>query len=133
MRLSQLFFASLRDDPAEAEMASHRLLVRAGYVRQLGAGIYSDAPEYQPPGATEAGIDGGLFRDLYISLGESLESGDWSVRVYHRPFVRWIWLGAIFMALGGILAAGDRRYRVRVEHKRAAAMPGTAAADPAAP
>jgi prolyl-tRNA synthetase len=44
MRLSQLFFASLRDDPAEAEMVSHKLLVRAGYVRQLGAGIYSLLP-----------------------------------------------------------------------------------------
>ena len=44
MRLSHLFFASLRDDPAEAEMASHRLLVRAGYVRQLGAGIYTLLP-----------------------------------------------------------------------------------------
>ncbi len=44
MRLSRLFFTTLRDDPAEAEMASHRLLVRAGYVRQLGAGIYSLLP-----------------------------------------------------------------------------------------
>ena len=44
MRLSQLFFTSLRDDPADAEMASHRLLVRAGYVRQLGSGIYSLLP-----------------------------------------------------------------------------------------
>ena len=63
---------------------------------------------------TEAGIDGSLFRDLYISLGEPLDNGDWSIRLYHRPFVRWIWLGAIFMALGGVLAASDRRYRLRV-------------------
>jgi cytochrome c-type biogenesis protein CcmF len=65
---------------------------------------------------TEAGIDGGLFRDLYISLGEPLDGDDWSVRLYHRPFVRWIWLGAIFMTFGGLVAASDRRYRVKVEH-----------------
>jgi cytochrome c-type biogenesis protein CcmF len=61
---------------------------------------------------TEAGIDAGLFRDLYISLGEPLNNGDWSVRLYYRPFVRWMWLGAVFMALGGVMAAADRRYRV---------------------
>jgi len=61
---------------------------------------------------TEAGIDTGLFRDLYFSLGEALDARDWSVRVYHRPFVRWIWLGGLFMALGGLLAVTDRRYRL---------------------
>ncbi len=63
---------------------------------------------------TEAGIDAGLFRDLYISMGEPLGDGSWSMRIYHKPFVRWIWLGAIFMALGGILAASDKRYRLRI-------------------
>lgn len=66
---------------------------------------------------TEAGIDAGLFRDLYVSLGEPLDNGDWSVRLYHRPFVRWIWLGAIFMGLGGLLAAMDRRYRIAVRRE----------------
>jgi cytochrome c-type biogenesis protein CcmF len=66
---------------------------------------------------TEAGIDGGLFRDIYISLGEPLDNNDWSVRFFYRPFVRWIWLGAIFMALGGVIAASDRRYRVRIAHR----------------
>ncbi len=65
---------------------------------------------------TEAGIDGNLFRDLYISLGEVLDGNDWSVRLYYRPFVRWLWLGAIMMTLGGLLAACDRRYRVKVAH-----------------
>jgi cytochrome c-type biogenesis protein CcmF len=60
---------------------------------------------------TEAGIGGSLFQDLYVSLGEQLDNNDWSVRIYHRPFVRWLWLGAIFMALGGVVAASDRRYR----------------------
>jgi cytochrome c-type biogenesis protein CcmF len=60
---------------------------------------------------TEAAIDPGLTRDLYVSLGESLGGGDWSLRLYYKPYVRWIWLGSIFMALGGILAITDRRYR----------------------
>ncbi len=61
---------------------------------------------------TEAAIDAGLFRDLYVALGEDLGKGAWSLRVYHKPFVRWLWLGALIMALGGLLAASDRRYRV---------------------
>ncbi len=60
---------------------------------------------------TEAAIDPGLTRDLYVSLGEPLGGGDWSLRLYYKPYVRWIWLGGIFMALGGILAITDRRYR----------------------
>lgn len=61
---------------------------------------------------TEAAVDMGLFRDLYVALGEPLEGGAWIVRVYHKPFVNWIWLGCILMALGGVLAASDRRYRL---------------------
>ena len=67
---------------------------------------------------TEAGIDAGLFRDLYVSLGEPLtESGQgaWSVRLQYKPFIRWIWMGAILMALGGLLAATDRRYRLKAK------------------
>ena len=62
---------------------------------------------------TEAGIDPGLTRDLYAALGEPLGEGAWSVRLHYKPFVRWIWLGAILMAFGGVLAATDRRYRRR--------------------
>ena len=61
---------------------------------------------------TEAAIDAGFTRDLFIALGEPLDDkGGWSVRIYHKPFIRWIWLGAIIMALGGLCAASDRRYR----------------------
>jgi cytochrome c-type biogenesis protein CcmF len=60
---------------------------------------------------TEAGIDGRLFRDLFIALGEPLGKNAWSFRIYHKPFVRWIWLGGIFMVLGGLLAGLDKRYR----------------------
>ena len=62
---------------------------------------------------TEAGIDAGLTRDLFVAMGEPLgDKGAWSVRIYHKPYVRWIWLGAIIMALGGICSASDKRYRV---------------------
>jgi len=61
---------------------------------------------------TEADIDAGFTRDIYVSLGEPLDGGQaWAVRLYHKPFVRWIWLGSLFMAAAGFLAAGDRRYR----------------------
>ncbi|AMO56315.1 heme lyase CcmF/NrfE family subunit [Endozoicomonas montiporae] len=62
---------------------------------------------------TEAGISPGLTRDLYVALGEPLGDGSWAVRLHVMPFVRMIWLGSIFMALGGFLAIADRRYRVR--------------------
>ncbi len=61
---------------------------------------------------TEADIKAGVIRDLYVSLGEPLEKGAWSVRIYIKPFVQWIWAGCILMAIGGILALSDRRYRV---------------------
>ncbi len=65
---------------------------------------------------TEAAIDTGITRDIYVSLGEALEPADgkgaWSVRVHFKPFVDWIWGGCLLMALGGVLAASDRRYRV---------------------
>jgi cytochrome c-type biogenesis protein CcmF len=60
---------------------------------------------------TEAAIDTGLLRDLYVSLGEPLDDGAWSVRLYHKPFVDWIWGGCLIMALGGVVAVSDRRYR----------------------
>jgi cytochrome c-type biogenesis protein CcmF len=66
---------------------------------------------------TEAGIDPGFTRDIYVSLGETLGNGDWSLRLYYKPFVRWIWLGGIFIAIGGLLAATDRRYRLAAERR----------------
>ena len=60
---------------------------------------------------TEADIDTGLLRDLYVSLGEPVDDSAWGVRIYHKPFVDWIWGGCLVMAFGGLLAATDRRYR----------------------
>ncbi len=75
---------------------------------------------------TEAAIDPGLRRDLYVSLGEPLENGAWAVRIQVKPFVRWIWLGGLLMAFGGVLAVLDARYRrLRV---RAAGKAGTGVA-----
>jgi cytochrome c-type biogenesis protein CcmF len=62
---------------------------------------------------TEADIDTGFTRDLYLSLGEPVGDGGWGVRIYHKPFVDWIWGGCFLMALGGLLALSDRRYRSR--------------------
>ena len=62
---------------------------------------------------TEVGIDSTLMRDLYVSMGDSTGKNAWAVRVYYKPFVSWIWAGCGFMALGGLLAALDRRYRIR--------------------
>ena len=61
---------------------------------------------------TEADIDSGFTRDLYVSLGEAVGDGAWGVRVYHKPFIDWIWGGCFIMALGGFLAISDRRYRM---------------------
>ncbi len=77
---------------------------------------------------TEAAIDAGLTRDLFIALGEPLDSaGTWAVRVYYKPFIRWIWLGALIMGIGGIVAASDRRYR-RLVRSRAGDTAATEAA-----
>ncbi|MDR0588638.1 MAG: heme lyase CcmF/NrfE family subunit [Burkholderiales bacterium] len=65
---------------------------------------------------TEASIDSGIFGDRYVSLGEQLSPESWIVRVYYKPFVTWIWGGCILMALGGLLALIDRRYRVKTHH-----------------
>jgi cytochrome c-type biogenesis protein CcmF len=79
---------------------------------------------------TEAAIYSGVLRDLYVSLGEPLEGGAWSVRVYYKPFVSWIWGGCLAMAFGGGLCLSDRRYRLalggRVRSKTPVAIPGAA-------
>lgn len=83
--------------------------------------------------STEMAIDAGFLRDLFVTLGEQKENGAWSMTIYIKPFVRWIWLGAILMALGGTLAAGDKRYRRLKQRKLAVEQQGnnTAALQPA--
>ena len=76
---------------------------------------------------TEAAIDAGFLRDVYVSLGEPIDrdkpEGEWAVRVYYKPFVDWIWGGCVLMALGGLLAMLDRRYRVKARAASAAQTP----------
>jgi cytochrome c-type biogenesis protein CcmF len=69
---------------------------------------------------TEAAIEPGFTGDLYVSLGDPLGADTWLVKVQHKPFIDWIWFGCLIMALGGVLAASDRRYRVAMPAKRAA-------------
>ncbi len=77
------------------------------------ATLYPEKRAYISSGMpmTESAIDYGFTRDLYAALGEPLDGGAWSVRLFHKPFVVWIWIGAVLMALGGLLAITDRRYR----------------------
>ncbi len=72
---------------------------------------------------TEAGIDTGFLRDVYVALGEQIDNEAWGMRLYYKPFIQWIWMGAVFMALGGLLAALDRRYRLKLKREKVAVKP----------
>jgi cytochrome c-type biogenesis protein CcmF len=75
--------------------------------------LYPEKRTYNAGGTpmTEAAIRNMPTGDLYVSLGEPIGDGAWSVRIYHKPFVTWIWAGCLLMAIGGLLALSDRRYR----------------------
>lgn len=111
----QFHFTGLRnhDGPNyDGFIADFRITQDGQYVNDLHAEkrFYHTARSMM----TEAAIDRGFTRDLYVAMGEQLEGSDaWAVRIYYKPFIRWIWLGAIFMAIGGILAISDKRYRFR--------------------
>jgi cytochrome c-type biogenesis protein CcmF len=87
--------------------------------------LFPEKRQYNVSGMplTEAAIEPGIIRDLYVSLGEQIPEaeGAWAVRVYIKPFIDWIWLGCLFMALGGVLAISDRRYRIHKQTKEQAA------------
>jgi cytochrome c-type biogenesis protein CcmF len=78
---------------------------------------------------TEAGIDAGVTRDLFVALGEPLGNNAWAVRLYHKPFIRWIWFGALIMAIGATLAATDKRYLVMA--RKSAQAPAAGGVQPA--
>ncbi|SVE20122.1 uncharacterized protein METZ01_LOCUS472976, partial [marine metagenome] len=78
--------------------------------------LYPEKRQYQTGmPMTEAAIDPSISRDLYVALGESLGGGAWSVRIYYKPLVRWIWLGGLMIAIGALFAAIDRRYFLRIK------------------
>ena len=98
-----------------------------------GARLLPEKRRYDVGGQvmTEAGIAPGFWQDLFVALGEPLPDGAWGVRISHKPLVRWIWLGALLAALGGVLAASDRRYWRLAERRGAAA--GAVVADAGEP
>jgi cytochrome c-type biogenesis protein CcmF len=118
---------------------NYRALTGTVEVRRDGRLIETLKPEkriYNASGQTMtiAAIDTGLLGDLYVSLGEPLVADDingaWGVRIYLKPFIDWIWMGAFLMALGGIVAVCDRRYRLAIRRRIAPSRAGvTAAAD----
>ncbi|MBJ6137446.1 heme lyase CcmF/NrfE family subunit [Marinobacter litoralis] len=66
---------------------------------------------------TEADIDGGLFRDIFVAIGERISDEAWAIRLQYKPLIRWLWLGALVMAIGGFLAISDKRYRIRAKNQ----------------
>ena len=82
---------------------------------QISGTLYTEKRTYfsSTMPMTEVGIDSSITRDLYVSMGETVGNNAWAMRVYYKPFVSWIWTGCFLMALGGLLAASDRRYRLR--------------------
>ena len=77
---------------------------------------------------TEADIDAGLFRDVFVAIGERISDDAWAIRLQYKPLVRWLWLGSLVMAIGGFLAIADKRYRIRVRDEEA-----VKSGEPAAP
>jgi len=93
----------------EAERATFQVLRDGEFVRELHPEKRVYVASMSP--STEMAIDAGFTRDLFITLGEERESGAWSMSIYIKPLVRWVWLGSIIMALGAIVAVLDKRYR----------------------
>ena len=122
-------FRGVRDVPGPNYTAAQGLLE----VTRDGKAVTTMRPEkrvyrVQQNPMTEAAIDTGFTRDLYVSLGEPVAGNAWIVRVYYKPFVDWIWGGCVLMALGGTLAASDRRYRARRSATATEMTPASASA-----
>ena len=90
-----------------------RATVEVAQAGQAYTTLYPEKRVYrvQSNPMTEAAIDRGFTRDLYVSLGEAVAPTAWTLRIYYKPFIDWIWGGCVMMALGGLLAVIDRRYR----------------------
>ncbi|EGA68459.1 cytochrome c-type biogenesis protein CcmF [Vibrio sinaloensis DSM 21326] len=114
------YFKGLRDKDGpnyDGYIADFEIKLDGKYVNTLHAEkrFYRTARSMM----TEAAIDRGVTRDLYIAMGERLDDNkSWAVRIYYKPFVRWIWAGSLLMALGGAIAISDKRYRFRKSAKK---------------
>ena len=97
---------------------------------KLLATLHPEKRDYGPGAMpmTEAAIDPGLFRDLYVAIGEPIGEDTWALRIYNKVYIRWIWLAGIIMALGGLIAATDRRYRSAPLQRTTAAKDNTVTA-----
>ena len=86
---------------------------RGTFLTSTGVELFPEQRRYFSRGEimTEAGIDAGLFRDLYVALGDPIGTDSWGARIQYKPLVRWIWLGALMMFAGGVIAMLDARYR----------------------
>ncbi|HIF9261021.1 TPA: heme lyase CcmF/NrfE family subunit [Photobacterium damselae] len=108
------YFAGLRDADgpnydgyvADFKISKNNIMVTTLHAEKR---IYTVAGSMM----TEAAIDSGITRDLYVAMGEKLGDGAWAVRIYYKPFVNWMWFGALLMAIGGVFAISDKRYRFR--------------------
>ncbi|CAM2902409.1 MULTISPECIES: heme lyase CcmF/NrfE family subunit [Vibrio] len=113
------YFEGLRDKDGpnyDGYIADFKITHNGQYINTLHAEkrFYRTARSMM----TEAAIDRGVTRDLYIAMGERLDDNkSWAVRIYYKPFVRWIWAGSLLMALGGAIAISDKRYRFRQSTK----------------
>ncbi len=110
----QFLFKGVRDYKVDNYVATRGSFEVTSEDRSFQVELFPEKRTYpvQQSPMTEAAIDAGLTRDLFIALGEPLgDQGSWAIRIYYKPFIRWIWMGAIIMALGGLFAASDRRYR----------------------
>ncbi len=115
-------FYGVRDFPGPNYRAE-RGLIEVSRGGRIIAQLFPEKRHYlnsQSP-MTEAAIDAGFTRDIYVALGDELGDGAWAVRIYHKPFIRWIWIGGMLMGLGGLIAVSDRRYRITVRRSAPAA------------
>ncbi|NQZ10239.1 MAG: heme lyase NrfEFG subunit NrfE, partial [Algicola sp.] len=107
-------FVEIRDITAE-NYSGHAAVVDVRYENEQVAHMVAEKRFYtvQRSAMTEAAVDAGLTRDLFVALGEQFKDGSWALRVYHKPFIRWVWFGGLIIALGGLFALGDKRYRAK--------------------
>jgi cytochrome c-type biogenesis protein CcmF len=123
------------DGVRETNGPNYRGLRGEMIVTQDGRPIATLHPEKRVYGTrsspmTEAGIDAGWSRDVFVALGDDLGRDAWSVRLQYKPLIRFIWLGALVMAFGGVIAASDRRYRMPVRVSVPDVGPGSQPAQP---
>lgn len=105
------------DDVMGPNYTSKQGIIALSGEGEITAYIHPEKRRYIPSGQvmTEAAISAGLSKDIYVAMGEEIDNGTWAMRIHIKPMVRFIWLGGLMMALGGLLAAWDKRYRRKLK------------------